>query len=448
MTATTDLHELASHLFVDFQPLKAFAEEPFVLVEGKGIRVRDADGRWYIDGMAGVFTSSLGHGNEAIVAAASSQASQLALHAPLYTANLPALKLAERLREITPPGYTGVKLTAAGSEATEAAMKMARHHHLYEGRARRFKVLSHYRGFHGSTGNALAASGGPYWRAPFEPLPAGFIHVHAPFALTRRLGGSLPSPAAASEAALNLIEETIELEDPETISAFITEPIMLSAGVRVPPEDYLSRLHALCRRHGIVLIFDEIICGFGRTGRVLAAEHFGVTPDIVSFGKGIGAGYAALSGILVQEHIARTFWSDDGDTAMFRDGHTYGNNPVAAAVGLAVVEHLMQPGFLRGVEVHGAQLVQRLRAAALPAVVDVRGRGLLIGIELCSSGPSGAEVARAAHERGLILRHGPDFIALGPPLTITEAEIEEIAELTIESIRAASHQISSPAPSG
>lgn len=436
MTSTTDLKELASHLFIDFQPLKPFAEEPFVLVEGKGIRVCDAHGRWYIDGMSGVFTSSLGHGNEAIVEAISSQARRLAFHAPLYSANLPALMLSERLRAIAPAGYTGVKLTASGSEATEAAMKMVRQYHLHEGRARRFKVLSHFRGFHGSTGNALAASGGPYWRAPFEPLATGFIHVHAPFALAKRLNGALQDPAI-SGAALSLIEEVIELEDPETISAFITEPIMLAAGVRVPPDGYLPGLHQLCQQHGIVLIFDEIICGFGRTGCILSAEHFDVVPDVVCFGKGIGAGYAALSGVLAQESITETFRKDDGDVTMFRDGHTYGNNPVSATVGLAVTDQLMQPGFLQGVIDRGAQLMARLRAAALPAVVDIRGRGLLIGVELCSSGPSGADVSRAARERGLILRQGPDFIALGPPLIVSESEIDEIADITIESIRAA-----------
>ena len=443
-TPTTDeLRALSRNLLVDMVPMASFADDPFVLVEGKGIRVRDASGRWYIDGLSGVFTSSYGHANERLAGAAAAQAKTLAFGMPLYAANVPILKLADRLLEVAPGGYAVAKFTAGGSEATESALKMARQWHHLEGRGRRFKVFSHYRSYHGSTGHSLAASGGVAWRSEFEPFAAGFIHVNPPFVLQRRLG---LSEAAACDAALELIEEAIELEDPETIAAFITEPIMLSAGVRVPPEGYLRRLHDILRKHDILLIYDEIITGFGRTGRLFAAEHFGTYPDILCFGKGVSGGYAALAGILVQEHVARVFWGREGENREFRDGHTYGNNPVAGAVGLKALEYLVDDRLVEHGDRMGERLAARLRAglADVPAVTGIRGLGLLRGIALDGLGagtpPLGPAVSKAARERGLVVRGGADFVALGPPLVCTEAEIDEIADIAIAAVRAVAAQ--------
>ena len=387
--------------------------------------------------MSGVFVSAFGHGNKRLVEVAREQASRLAVHAPLYSANVPSLQLMDRLLEITPGGYSVGKLTASGSEATEAAIKMARQYQHQAGRGRRFKILSHYRSYHGSTGHALAASGGAGWRSAFEPYAPGFVHAHAPFAIAGRLGGAVGAAEsqAAEDAALALIEETIELEDPDTIAGFITEPIMLSAGVRVPPPGYLRRLHEILRRHDILLIHDEIITGMGRTGRLFAGEWFDVVPDILCFGKGISGGYAPLAGLLVQPHVGQSFWSEAGEGREFRDGHTYGNNPLASAVGLAALDQLQGDSLIANAAHQGKRLVARLRGAALDAVVDVRGRGLLVGVAFASV--LGPAVARAARERGLILRQGTDFVALGPPLVVTDAEIDEIADLTIQSIAAA-----------
>ncbi len=434
-----ELQKLSRQLLVDFMPMASFSKDPFVLVEGDGIRVKDSNGRWYIDGMSGVFVSAFGHGNQRLVQAARDQASRLAFHAPLYSANVPSLQLMDQLLEFTSGGYSVGKLTASGSEATEAAMKMARQYHHQSGRGRRFKVLSHYRSYHGSTGFALAASGGVGWRSAFEPYAGGFVHVHAPFAIAGRLRGAMgvEDGQGAEDAALALIEETIEYEDPETIAAFITEPIMLSAGVRIPPAGYLRRLHEILRRHDILLIHDEIITGLGRTGRMFASEWFDVVPDILCFGKGISGGYAPLAGLLVQPHVGQAFWSEAGEGREFKDGHTYGNNPLSAAVGLSALAMLRGDDLVGNAARMGERLMARLRAAAprLPAVVELRGRGLLVGIAFRSL--VGPAVSKAARERGLILRQGTDFVALGPPLVVTDAEIDEIADLTIESIAAA-----------
>ena len=434
-----EIRELSRQLLVDFMPMASFSKDPFVLVEGDGIRVRDSNGRWYIDGMSGVFVSAFGHGNRRLIEVAREQASRLAFHAPLYSANMPSLQLMDRLLEATPGGYSVGKLTAAGSEATEAAIKMVRQYQHQNGRGRRFKILSHYRSYHGATGHSLAASGGVSWRSAFEPYAPGFVHVHAPFAIAGRLAGAVGGAdgQVAEDAALALIEETIELEDPDTIAGFITEPIMLSAGVRVPPVGYLRRLQEILRRHDILLIHDEIITGMGRTGRLFASEWFDVVPDILCFGKGVSGGYAPLAGLLVQPHVGQVFWSEAGQGREFRDGHTYGNNPLSAAVGLAALEQLRGDHLVENAARQGERLMARLREAAVrvPVIEEVRGRGLLVGIALTSA--IGPAVARAARERGLILRQGPDFVALGPPLIVTDAEIDEIADLTLASIEAA-----------
>jgi adenosylmethionine-8-amino-7-oxononanoate aminotransferase len=433
-----DLSSLTHLLMVDFVQMKAFGEDPLILAEGKGIRVRDDQDRWYIDGISGVFVCSLGHGNERVIGAATQQLNTLAFHAPLFSTNVPALQLAKLLTGIAPNGYTTLKFFSGGAEANEAAIKMARQYAAQNGHGKKFKVLSHYRGYHGGTGHALAASGSPGWRSVYEPFAPGFIHVHPPFTYAARFG--LEGEALAAAAAA-LLEETIVLEGPETIAAFITEPIMLSAGVRVPPPGYLERVRAICDRYDILLIFDEIITGFGRTGHLFASNLFGVTPDLLSFGKGVSGGYAPLSGVLIQERVAQTFWGEVDDNVHFRAGHTYAGNPVACAVGVAAVSELLERNLVDNTRRMGLRLAEGLRALAdkHACIVDVRGQGLLLAVEFAQDRATrepfpealkfGGRVHRAARARGLLIREGPNFVVLAPPLVVTEAEVDEIVDL-------------------
>ena len=299
------MKELARHIMVDFLPMKDFAENPLILTEGRGIHVTDVDGRRFIDGLSGTFCVNLGHGNKRLAEAASRQIERLALAAPTLGTSDRALELVKLLLDITPPQYTTVKLLSGGSEATEAAIKMARQYWKQVGRGTKYKILSHYRGYHGGTGHALAAGGWPSWRAPYEPLPGGFIHLHTPDPYRPPFPGG-PETLGATYA--RLLEEVIQLEGPETIAALITEPIMMSAGVVVPPREYLPRVRELCDRHDIVLIYDEIITGFGRTGKLFAAEHWNAWPDIFCLGKGISGGYAPLSANLLTTKIGQVFY--------------------------------------------------------------------------------------------------------------------------------------------
>jgi adenosylmethionine-8-amino-7-oxononanoate aminotransferase len=272
----------------------------------------------------------------------------------------------------------------------------------------------------------------------YEPFGPGFIHVHPPFTFGARFGIEGEALAAAAAA---MLEETIVLEGPETVAAFITEPIMMSAGVRVPPPGYLERVRAICDRYDILLIFDEIITGFGRTGHLFASEMFGVTPDLLCFGKGVSGGYAPLSGVLIQERVAQTFWGEVEANVQFRAGHTYAGNPVACAVGLAAVSELLERDLVNNAQRMGALLKERLEALAErhPCLVEVRGTGLMFAVEFAQDRATrepfpeavkfGTRVHRAARARGLLLREGPGFVVLAPPLVIDEADVDEIVGL-------------------
>ena len=424
-----------SRVMVDAAQMKAFWQDPLILDEGDGVRVRDTDGKWYIDGVSGTFVTSLGHRNQRAIAAAEAQMQKLAFHAPLLSTNPPALQLAELLSEIAPAGFSTVKFFSGGSEATEAAMKMARQYHYQNGNGKKFKIFSHYRSYHGNTGHAIAASGSPGWRSVYEPYGPGFVHVHPPFTYRKRFG--LEGEALAAAAA-SLLEETIVLEGPETIAAFITEPILMSAGVEVPPPGYLERVRALCDEYDVLLIFDEIITGFGRVGDLFAANLFGVTPDLLCVAKGISSGYFPLSATLVQDRIAKLFWGEADDNVHYRGGHTYAGNPVACAVGLTVIGELIE----RDLPGNARRMGARLKAGLArlmdkhPCLIEVRGEGLLVAVGLGRDRATGEpylpevkfghKVIRRAREHGLLLRDAPDFVVFSPPLTIDEAQVDEM----------------------
>jgi adenosylmethionine-8-amino-7-oxononanoate aminotransferase len=425
---------LARHLMVDFNQMKAFVEDPLVLDRGAGIRVTDTAGRTYIDGLSGVFTTSLGHANQEIIDAVTAQLGRLAFGAPTMATTSTALTLVDRILEFAPPPYTTMKFLSGGSEATESAMKLARQYHRQTGQPGRYKILSHYRGYHGGTGHALAASGWPTWKIPFEPMAPGFVHLQTPDP------DSPPTPVADHEAAaalyLELVSQAIEFEGPGSVAAIITEPILMSAGIVVPPDSYLRGLRELCDRHGILLIFDEIITGFGRTGTWFAAEHSGAWPDIICCGKGVTGGYSPLSIVLMTDRVASPFWGEPEERIQFFSGHTYGGNPVACSAALAAIDYIVRHDVLRHVASSGERLRVQLEdlRARHPSVRLARGRGLLQGIvftdEAQAAGTGvhgfGGAVAARARALGLLLRASPWFVAVGPPLVTTEAELTEI----------------------
>jgi adenosylmethionine-8-amino-7-oxononanoate aminotransferase len=428
-------------VMIDFTQMKAFSEDPLILTEGDGIRVRDVDGRWYVDGLSGTFCMSLGHGNARVIEAAAKQLSRLALAAPTMATSDRSLELARELLALLPPRYTTLKWGSGGSEAVEAAIKMARQFHRQAGDARKYKVLSHYRAYHGVTGQALAASGWRASKSPYEPLAPGFVHLHTPDPYRPPFD---VDPADVGAAYVRLVEQVVELEGPETIAALITEPILMSAGVVIPPDGYLPALRALCDTHDIVLVFDEIITGFGRTGHLFAAELFSAWPDIFVFGKGLTGGYVALSATVITDRLAQAFWGSPGQE--FAAGHTYAGNPVACAAGLAALQELQDRDLVTNAAARGEQALERLRPlqARLPGIGDVRGQGLLLGVEFVSDRDTkepfpaaenvGVRVREAARTRGLLLRASHWMAVLAPPLTTTAEELDELLDIFEEAV--------------
>jgi len=420
-----------SQIMVDFTQMKSFQQDPLILESGKGIRVTDVFGKTYIDGLSGVFTVNLGHGLESIVDIAAEQAKKISFTAPTMSTNPAALRFADLLLKITPEQYNTVKFFSGGSEANEAAIKLARQYFMQAGHPRKYKVISRYRSYHGGTGNAMAASAQVDWKWKFEPFAPGFVHVTPPnrpgCAACARQGG-------CTLACVDLIEEAIVNEHPETVAAVIAEPIMLSAGVHVPHPDYFPRLREICDRHNVLLIFDEIITGFGRTGKLFAAEQFGVWPDILSCGKGISGGYAPLSAILISDRIAEAFWGEPEAGIQFWAGHTFGGNPVACAVGEAAVNYLLDHDVIGNAARVGEEIAGQLRELGTqqPIVSEVRGMGMLRA--LAFNQPIGKAVYSACRRNGLLLRPGADWLAIAPPLTTTSAEATEIVGIIERSI--------------
>jgi adenosylmethionine-8-amino-7-oxononanoate aminotransferase len=446
-----DATQTIPNLFLDFMQMREFAKDPLVFTGGEGIRLTDTAGRRYIDGLSGVFVTSLGHGNMPVIEAMAAQARQLAFAPPLHSTTVPALRLTEMLLRIAPEGVGAVKFLSGGSEATEAAMKLARQYHQQSGHPRKYKIISRYGAYHGGTMGALSAGGGRERKAVYEPLGVGFIHVHPPYCYRCPFDQTYPE---CGRTCVGLIERTIEAEDPDTVAAVIVEPISISsAGFIVPPPDYLGRLRDACTRHDVVLIYDEIITGFGRLGTMFASEYYGAAPDITCCGKGMSGGYAPLAAILIRDRIADTFYGDPEDNRQFHHGHTYAGNPIACAAGVAAVTQLIERDVVGNARRQGERLRARLTdlAKRYSLIGDVRGAGLLQGVEFVRDRATkaafparvrpGKIVERAARERGLLLRCGNEFAAVAPPLIVTPPDIDEICAILGDSIGVAQREL-------
>ena len=435
-----DLREATRHVMVDFNQMQTFSANPLIMVAGEGLRLTDHEGQSYIDGLSGVFAVSLGHGNEEIVDAIAAQHRRLTFSSPIMTTTDRALELADALLRITGGRYDIVKQLSSGSEATEAAIKMARQFHRQSGSPERYKTISFYRSYHGATMGALTSTGWPQLRTPYEPFLSGGIHVHPPIP-----GSCRACTGSCTLGCLAQLRDVIAQEGPRTVSAIIVEPVMLTAGVHALSAEYLRALRGLCDETGVLLIFDEIVTGFGRLGDWFAAEQADVWPDLLCIGKGLSSGYAPLSAVLLTERVGSAFWGSAADGVQFQAGHTFAANPVSAACGLAVIGYIERHGVLDNVRARGAELETRLAAIArrYPVAGALRGRGLLYCLDfvdpatggpLSPAQPVGTAVQQAARRRGLLVRASPHNVTLAPPLVLTASEVTEIADILEESV--------------
>jgi adenosylmethionine-8-amino-7-oxononanoate aminotransferase len=410
-------------------------------VRGEGCFIFTAGGQRYLDASGGAAVVTIGHGVPEIGRAMAEQASQLAYVHSSQFHNAPAEKLARRVLELAPRGmrdHGRVYFTSGGSEATETALKLARQFWIERGEEKRYRVISRWQSYHGASLGALSVSGNTRRREPFAPMLPEWGHIAPCYCYRCPLGLEYPSCNVDCADELNRL---LEREGADDVAAFIFEPVVgATLGAVAPPEGYVQRIAEICRRHGILLIADEVMSGMGRTGKPFAAEHWGVTPDMILVGKGIASGYAPLGAVVVAGHVAETISSGSG---AFLHGFTYNAHPVAAAAGNAVLDYIERENLFERVEPVGRDLRAALESLRRFSVVgDIRGKGLLLAVEIVRDAKTrepfpadarmAARIQQDAFEAGVMVypmqgcadgTRG-DHILIAPPFTISSAMIQ------------------------
>lgn len=425
------MHQV-SNLFWGFNRRKAR------MVRAEGIYLWDDEGKQYLDGSSGPMTCNIGHGNAAVLAAMREQMQAATFGMRLHFENNPAEELATRLAEMAPGNLDQVFFTSGGSEAVESAMKLARAQALAIGQAQRWKVISRYPAYHGCTLGALSVTGYAPMTAPFDPMMVQMPKVPAPRAYLDGLDAKDP---ATGHHYANMLEKQILAEGPETVLAFLVEPIGgASTGALVPPAGYMTRIRDICDAYGVLLIHDEVISGGGRTGRFFSGDHWEVTPDLITLSKGFGAGYMPLGAVVADAGLAEKVI----DASNYLHGFTYGGNPLACAAGLAVLDEIDRHHMMDHSLTAGEHLRERLEAMMqrYEIIGDVRGMGLLQAFELVSDRSAMTPLPKElnaydrlveiAYANGLIIyarrsRGGleGDHFLVAPPMIISTAQVDE-----------------------
>ena len=426
--------------------------EPPVAVEAHGATIRDSTGREYLDAAGGAVVVNVGHGRRSIAEAMADQAGRLAyVHGSAFTTDVLetyAAELGERLPLAGPAIYP----VSGGSEAMETAIKLARAYHLARGDAGRWIVLARWGSYHGNTLGALDLSGRRPLRRPYEAWLGRFRHLSA--AYPYRGGEPRSNALATTDELVDELERTIEAAEPDTIAAFVAEPIVgATLGAVEPPDGYWPAIADVCRRNGILLVADEVMTGFGRTGRWFGVDHWGVRPDVLVAAKGATSGYWPFGFVAASEDVHDTVRA----AGPFVHGFTYSHQPVGAAVAREVLRILEAEALVEASAAKGERLLAGLRdrLGAHPHVGEIRGRGLLVGLELVEDRETRAPFPRAAHvveaclaaarDRGVLLYSGTgnadgvdgDVVVLGPPFVTTDSELEVIASVTAEAVEVA-----------
>src|SRR5215207_139198 len=402
-----------------------------VIVSGEGCYVTDVRGNTYIDGLAGLFTTQVGHGRSELAEVAAKQMKELGFF-PSWSFQHPrSLELAAKISEIAPGDLDSTFFVSSGSEAVETVIKLARQYHRANGEPMRYKFISRKIAYHGTTMGALSVNGIPAFRAPFEPLLQGFEHV--------------PNTQQDPEGAADVIGEAIEFGPPETVAAVILEPVQNAGGCLVPPPDYWRRVREICDRHGVLLASDAVICAFGRLGEWFGIERFDVVPDMTSFAKGVTSGYLPMGGVVVNERIASTLKEN---ASMFMHGSTFGGHPVSSAVALENIAIMEREKLLQNVHDLEGHFGDELRRVASdhPVVKEVRGMGFFWAVEINPERADGTPledeeyqkyfkgvVSRKLLEGGLICRFDDKdepVIQYSPALVSDREVLSRIAEIT------------------
>lgn len=409
--------------------------DPLIVERADRVWLYTTDGRRVLDGMAGLWNVNIGYGNQELPDVAAAQMRKLAFTSNFVgMTNVPSVQLAERLAGIAHPTLNTTFFTSGGSESNDSAFKTVRYYWLRLGQHDKTKIIARKYAYHGITVAATAATGIARYHTMFGPMAPGFLHIPAPNPY--RYEGDLREGESVGQAAARALEETILREGPGTVAAFIAEPIQGVGGVIVPPDDYFPLVRAICDRYDVLLIADEVITGFGRTGEWFGQHLFGLRPDIMAFAKGITSGYLQLGGIQISDAIRDVIWNAP-ESETWMHGFTYSGHAAACAVGLKNLEIMEREGLVENARRMGERLRAGLQSLLeFPFVGDVRGRGLLNAIEIVKSKEGRepdiartAALADACLARGLRTRAVGNALAFSPPLLINEDEIDEIVRI-------------------
>jgi 4-aminobutyrate--pyruvate transaminase len=443
---SVEARDIAFHIHSQTNPQSIEERGPLVVTRGEGVRIYDNAGKAYIDAMAGLWCASLGFSNERLAAAAARQYAELGFYHTFFQRTMDGVAtLAEKLVELT--GMTGGKayFATSGSEANETMVKLAWVYHSVRGKPTKRKVIARDRAFHGSTIAAASMCGLPFMHREFGlPLP-GFLHTLAPYPYRGMLEGE--SEAAFVERLADELEKLILREGPDSIAAFIAEPIHAGGGIIVPPAAYFARIQEILKKYDILFLDDEIVCGFGRTGNWFGKETVGAAPDMMALAKGLSSSYFPISAVVVAPAIYEALREFNKAGGNFGHGFTNSGHPVGVAVALETIKIYEEMDIVEHVRKMGARLrghFERI-AADSPIVGEVRGAGLMLGIELVADKATkaafdphlqvGMQFDRFAYENGLIARCMGDVLGFSPPLIVNEAEVDEIAERCAGSLR-------------
>jgi adenosylmethionine-8-amino-7-oxononanoate aminotransferase len=440
--AQTSEERFLRQIFVRDQ-MADWSKQPLIMARADGVHYWDVNGKRYLDALSGIYVVSVGHNNRRVIDAVRRQLDVLHFSPPMHGTNPVAVQLANLLAEIAPGDLSTVKFECGGAEVTEAAIKLARQYHRLTGSPGKYKILGRYLSWHGSTLGALSASGLKSRKTVNEPLAPGFLHFFPPTCYRCPFGKKYPECAIT---CATIVEDVIQMEDPATVAAIIVEPIGHTGGVIDPPPEYLPILREICDRNDVLLVFDEIITGIGRTGRMFAAETFGVVPDVLCVGKGLAGGVAPLSAMICRKPIADAFWGPAAENPGFVEGHTFEGNPISCAAGIAVLEEILARDLCANARAQGERLRAGFESLAKKhgVIGEVRGKGLLQGMELVRDRGTkeafpadisfGTRVGRRALQNGLLCRFDPNWIALGPPLISTGEQIDEMLAILDQSL--------------
>lgn len=408
-----------------------------MVTSASGCHVTDIAGRTFLDLRAGTLNAVVGYGNRRVVEAMTQQSTRLMTWDLSEATTVPAARLAARIAELAPGDLSRTLFCNSGSEAVEAAVKIARVWHTLSGRPERTWVLSLHDGYHGSTSVGIAATGTEFRRANAGPLPGGYAQIATP----RCPDCAAPVPHTVCRIpGAEELESLIHRIGADGVAAFIVEPVLGVGGVIVPPDGYLRALREICTRYGVLLIVDEVVTGFGRTGRWFGIDHEDVVPDVLVTAKNLAGAYAPLSAVTVSERIFATFAADPFLGGL-RHGHTTGGHAVACAAALAVLDIIADEGLVEQAASLGEVLLELLQPArAMPGVRDVRGRGLLLGVET-ESIEMAVAVAAAAQDSGVLVRPFGTVLTIAPPLVITHEEAVCGVRTVLDSFAAAARGV-------